>query len=95
MDPILHDFKQARRDLFHKVGIDEHKPETLHEADGIRARDDSKRAILRYRAVGDQWVEMEMKACGDITVALQGGDHAGEEGRRSPVAAWRSSLTEA
>jgi len=79
MDPIVHDLNQARRDLFPcEQGLDELVPEQLHEADRIRAGDENKRSIGRNKAVGDQTVQMGMKAGGVINLALQGGDHAGE-----------------
>ena len=79
MDPILHDFNQPRRDLFaSEQGLEKLVPEKLHQADGIRAWDWNKRSIGRNKAVGDQTVQMGMKAGGVINLALQGGDHAGE-----------------
>jgi coenzyme F420-reducing hydrogenase alpha subunit len=79
MDPIVHDLEQARRDLFLcEQGLDELVPEQLHEADRIGARDHDKRSIRRNEAVGDQTVEMGMKADEIVTVAVQRGDHAGD-----------------
>jgi hypothetical protein len=78
MDPILHGFNQARRDLFpREQGLDELVAEQLHEGDRIGARDGDKRTIPRNQAVADQTVQMRMKPAGIVTVALQGGDHAG------------------
>lgn len=79
MYPIVHDFDQAGRDLFpSEQRLDELVPKQLHEGERIRARNGNKRSIRRNKAVGDQTVEMGMKACRIVTVALQRGDHAWE-----------------
>jgi hypothetical protein len=85
MNPILHDFNQARRDLFpFGQGLEELVPEQLHDVDGIRARDGNKRSICRNKAVGDQTVEMGMKAGGIVTIALQRGDQADTDSDSDP-----------
>jgi hypothetical protein len=79
MDPVPHDLDQARRDLFPcEQRLDELVPEQLHEAERIRARNGDKRSSRGNKALGDQTVEMGMKAGGIVTVALQRGDHAWE-----------------
>jgi hypothetical protein len=79
MDPILHDFDQAWRDLFAcQERLDELVAEQVHEADRIRTGDGNQRTIRGSEAVGDQAVQMRMKPGGIIAVALQRGDHAGE-----------------
>ena len=79
MNPILHDLDQARRDLFPcEQRLDELVPEQFHDADRIRTGDGDKRAVRRNQPVGEQTMEVRMKAGGIVTVALQGGDHAGD-----------------
>ena len=53
-------------------------PEQPDDADRMGASDGDKRSFRGNKALGDQTVEMRMKARGIVTVALQGGDHAGE-----------------
>ncbi len=52
MGPILHDFDQARRDLFApEKGLDELVPEKPHEGARIRTRDGNQRSIRGHQAV--------------------------------------------
>jgi hypothetical protein len=65
MGPILHNFDQARRDLFpRRQGLDELVPEQFDELERIGARDGDKQAFGRNEAVGDQTMEMRMKPGG-------------------------------
>jgi hypothetical protein len=52
--------------------------EQLHEADRIRARNGDDLSFQADKAVGNQTMKVRMKPGWIITVALQGGDHAGD-----------------
>jgi hypothetical protein len=79
MRSILHDFHQARGDLFPcQQGLDELVPEQLDDADRIGAGDGDKRALGRNETVGDQAMRLRMKPGRIIPVALQGRHHAGK-----------------
>jgi hypothetical protein len=79
VNPIRHDFDQARRNLIVcQQRDDEPVTEQLGEAGRIRGRNADKRSVRENKAFRHQTVQMGMKAAGIIAIGLEGSDHAGD-----------------